>query len=65
MRGRVPTQKCRSVLQQASEELTEQSRAVTADLQTSVETLASQLASRVLGVEVTTRTVPAATGQGR
>ena len=52
-----------SVLQQATEELTEQSRAVTADLQTSVETLAAQLASRVLGVEVTTRTVPATTGQ--
>ena len=54
-----------SVLQQANEELTEQSRAVTADLQTSVETLAASLASRVLGVEVTTRTVPATTGQGR
>jgi len=54
-----------SVLQQATGELTEQSRAVTADLQTSVETLASKLASSVLGVEVTTRTVPATTGQGR
>jgi F-type H+-transporting ATPase subunit b len=54
-----------SVLQQATEQLTEQSRAVTADLQTSVETLGASLASRVLGVEVTTRTVPAATGQGR
>jgi F-type H+-transporting ATPase subunit b len=54
-----------SVLQQATEELTEQSRAVTADLQVSVETLASKLASSVLGVEVTTRTVPATTGQGR
>ena len=54
-----------SVLQQATEELTEQSRAVTAELQASVETLASRLASRVLGVEVTSRTVPAATGQGR
>jgi len=54
-----------SVLQRATGELTEQSRAVTADLQTSVETLASKLASSVLGVEVTTRTVPATTGQGR
>jgi F-type H+-transporting ATPase subunit b len=53
------------VLQQANEALTEQSRAVTADLQTSVETLAASLASRVLGVEVTTRTVPVTTGQGR
>jgi F-type H+-transporting ATPase subunit b len=54
-----------TVLQQAGEELTEQSRALTADLQTSVETLASSLASRVLGVDVTTRTVPVTTGQGR
>ena len=54
-----------SVLKQATGELTEQSREVTADLQTSVETLASKLASSVLGVEVTTRTVPATTGQGR
>jgi F-type H+-transporting ATPase subunit b len=54
-----------SVLQQATEDRSEQSRAVMADLQNSVESLASQLASRVLGVEVTTRTVPATTGQGR
>jgi F-type H+-transporting ATPase subunit b len=53
------------VLAQATEELTEQSLAVTADLQTSVETLAAQFASRVLGVQVTTRTVPVTTGQGR
>ena len=53
------------VLQQANEELTQQSRAVTADLQASVETFASDLASRVLGVNVTTRTVPVSTGQGR
>ena len=53
------------MLQRANEELTEQSRAVTADLQTSVESLSANLASRVLGVEVTTRTVPVTTGQGR
>ena len=53
------------VLQQANEQLTEQSLAVTADLQASVETLAANLASRVLGVDVTTRTVPVSTGQGR
>ena len=53
------------VLQQANEELMEQSRALTTDLQTSVETLASGLASRVLGVDVTTRTVPVTSGQGR
>lgn len=54
-----------TLLQQANTELTEQSRALTAELQTSVETLAASLASRVLGVDVTTRTVPATTGQGR
>jgi F-type H+-transporting ATPase subunit b len=54
-----------TLLQQSTEELTEQSRAVTADLQTAVENLATRLASRVLGVEVTTRTVSATTGQGR
>ena len=53
------------LLQQYTEELAEQALAVTADLQTSVETLATNLASRVLGVEVTTRTVSATTGQGR
>ncbi|MGE2692900.1 F0F1 ATP synthase subunit B [Mycolicibacterium pulveris] len=54
-----------TMLQQATSELTEQSRGLTAELQTSVETLAASLASRVLGVDVTTRTVPATTGQGR
>jgi F-type H+-transporting ATPase subunit b len=54
-----------ALLQRSSEELTEQARAVTADLQASVDNLASRLASRVLGVEVTTRTVSASTGQGR
>ena len=53
------------VLQQANEELTQQSLAVTGELQSSVETLAANLASRVLGVDVTTRTVPVSTGQGR
>ncbi|ULE31601.1 F0F1 ATP synthase subunit B [Mycobacterium sp. IDR2000157661] len=53
------------LLQQANEQLTAQSRALTADLQASVETLAANLASRVLGVDVTTRTVPVSTGQGR
>jgi F-type H+-transporting ATPase subunit b len=54
-----------STLQQAQQELTQQSQAITADLQASVESLASRLASRVLGVDVTTRTVPATTGQDR
>jgi F-type H+-transporting ATPase subunit b len=53
------------LLAQANETLTQQSLAVTAELQTSVESLASNLASRVLGVDVTTRTVPVSTGQGR
>jgi len=63
-RGRANAEVSR-VLQQANEELTQQSRALTSDLQASVETLAGSLASRVLGVEVTTRTVPVSTGQGR
>jgi F-type H+-transporting ATPase subunit b len=54
-----------SMLQQAQQELTQQSQTITADLQASVESLASRLASRVLGVDVTTRTVPATTGQDR
>jgi F-type H+-transporting ATPase subunit b len=54
-----------TLLAQANETLTQQSLAVTAELQTSVESLASNLASRVLGVDVTTRTVPVSTGQGR
>ncbi|GAT09400.1 ATP synthase F0F1 subunit B [Mycolicibacterium novocastrense] len=54
-----------TLLQQANEQLTQQSRALTADLQSSVETLAANLASRVLGVDVATRTVPVATGRER
>jgi F-type H+-transporting ATPase subunit b len=54
-----------TLLQQANEALTQQSLALTADLQSSVETLAESLASRVLGVDVTTRTVPVSSGQER
>jgi F-type H+-transporting ATPase subunit b len=54
-----------TVLQQAQEELTAQSRTIAPDLQASVENLASGLASRVLGVDVTTRTVPVTTGRER
>lgn len=54
-----------TMLQQAQQELTEQAQAITTDLQASVETLASRLASRVLGVDVTTRTVPVTTGRDR
>jgi len=54
-----------AVLQQAIEELSAQSRALTADLQASVENLSTRLASRVIGVDVTTRTVPVTTGQGQ
>jgi F-type H+-transporting ATPase subunit b len=52
-----------TLLQQAQQELIQQSQAVTTDLQSSVESLASRLASRVLGVDVTTRTVPVTTGR--
>ena len=54
-----------TMLQQAQQELTQQAQAITTDLQASVETLASRLASRVLGVDVTTRTVPVTTGRDR
>ncbi len=54
-----------TLLAQSQDELNQQARAITADLQSSVETLASGLASRVLGVDVTTRTVPATTGRER
>jgi F-type H+-transporting ATPase subunit b len=53
------------LLHQASEELNQQAREIAAELQRSVETLAATLASRVLGVEVTTETVPVTTGQRR
>jgi F-type H+-transporting ATPase subunit b len=53
------------ILQQAQEELNAQAREVTTELQASVETLAAKLASRVLGVDVTTRTVPVTTGKER
>ena len=54
-----------TILQQANQELTQQSLALTSDLQSSVETLAARLASRVLGVDVTTRTVPVSSGRER
>jgi F-type H+-transporting ATPase subunit b len=54
-----------TMLHQAQDELTEQSRSIAPDLQSSVETLASGLASRVLGVDVTTRTVPVTMGRER
>jgi F-type H+-transporting ATPase subunit b len=54
-----------TMLQQAQEELSAQSRSIAPDLQASVEGLASGLASRVLGVDVTTRTVPVPTGGER
>jgi F-type H+-transporting ATPase subunit b len=54
-----------AMLQQANEELTRQALEISAELQRSVETLAARLASRVLGVDVTTHTVPVTTGQER
>ena len=54
-----------TLLLQANEELTQQALALRTDLQSSVERLSANLASRVLGVDVTTRTVPVSTGQGR
>jgi F-type H+-transporting ATPase subunit b len=53
-----------ATLQRANEELSEQGRLTMAELEASVDTLSTTLASRVLGVDVT-GTVAAATGQGR
>jgi F-type H+-transporting ATPase subunit b len=64
MRGRASGEVA-TTLQRADEQLKQQSDAISAELRTSVDTLSSTLASRVLGVEVTTRTVPVTTGQGR
>src|ERR1700694_2134480 len=54
-----------AILQQANEELSRQAREIAAELRSSVETLAATLASRVLGVDVTTGTVPVTTGRER
>ncbi|MGH3677058.1 MAG: F0F1 ATP synthase subunit B [Mycobacterium sp.] len=53
------------ILQRAQEELNAQAREVTTELQASVETLSASLAGRVLGVDVTTRTVPVTMGRER
>ena len=57
MRGPGQSRSGSTLLQQANEELTQQSRrARRPTCRSSVETLAASLASRVLGVDVTTRT---------
>ncbi|MGV0794734.1 F0F1 ATP synthase subunit B [Mycolicibacterium sp. XJ1819] len=62
MRGRA-SEEAGAALARAEEQLKQQSDAISADLRASVDTLSKTLASRVLGVEVTTRTVPVTTGQ--
>jgi F-type H+-transporting ATPase subunit b len=52
-----------STLQDASEQLKREGDAVAADLRTRVESLSTALASRILGVEITTSV--SATGSGR
>ena len=55
-----------STLQQASDELKQQSDAIAADLRSSVETLSANLASRVLGVPVAnTASTTSASAPGR
>ena len=51
MRGRA-SDEVASTLQQASDQLKQQSDAIESDLRSSVETLSATLASRVLGVEI-------------
>jgi F-type H+-transporting ATPase subunit b len=64
MRGRASGEVA-TTLQRAEEQLKQQSDDMSAELRSSVDSLSRTLASRVLGVEVTTRTVPVTTGQGR
>lgn len=64
MRGRA-SEEAATALARAEETLKQQSDAISSDLRSSVDNLSRTLASRVLGVEVTTRTVPVSTGQER
>src|SRR5690242_16161090 len=60
MRGKASGEAA-SALARADEQLKQQSEALAGDLRSSVDSLSQTLASRVLGVEVTTRTVPVST----
>ena len=65
MRGRA-NEEAAATLQQASDELKQQSDAIAADLRSSVETLSANLASRVLGVPVAnTASTTSASAPGR
>jgi F-type H+-transporting ATPase subunit b len=65
MRGRAG-EEVASTLHQAGEELKQQSDAIESDLRSSVETLSTTLAGRVLGVEVTgARSAAATSASGR
>lgn len=64
MRGKASDEASRA-LARADEQLKQQSDAIAGDLRSSVDSLSQTLASRVLGVEVTTHTVPVSTGQER
>ncbi|EKF22882.1 ATP synthase B/B' CF family protein [Mycolicibacterium hassiacum DSM 44199] len=64
MRGRA-SEEAAAVVAQAEEQLKQQADAIAADLRASVDSLSRTLASRVLGVDVTTRTTPVSTGQER
>lgn len=55
MRGRA-SEEVASTLQQAADQLKQQSDAIESDLRSSVETLSATLASRVLGVEINAAT---------
>lgn len=62
MRGRA-SEEAAGTLQEASEQLKLQSDAIAADLRSSVENLSTTLASRVLGVEVSTTAASTASGR--
>jgi len=62
MRGRAH-QEAATALQQAGDQLKQQTDAIEADLRSSVETLSADLASRVLGVEVSSKSATTASGR--
>jgi F-type H+-transporting ATPase subunit b len=64
MRGRA-SEEAAATLARAEEQLKQQSDAIAGDLRASVDSLSRTLASRVLGVEVTSRTAPVSSGQER
>ena len=64
MRARASVESA-ATLQEANDQLSQQGQATAAELRSSIETLSTTLASRVLGVDVSSGRPAAATSQGR